>query len=71
MRTFTLHRDEDPTGISGTGVVAQAVEFDDGTVALRWLGDSPTTVIHRSMLSVASIHCHGGHTRIVLDEAGP
>ena len=38
MRTFRLIRDEDPTGISGTGSVAEGVEFDDGTVAMRWEG---------------------------------
>ena len=37
MRHFYLDRHEDATGISGTGVVAQGVEFDNGKVALTWL----------------------------------
>lgn len=35
MNRFELVRDVDVTGISGTGVVAEGVEFSDGTVALR------------------------------------
>lgn len=36
MRTFELHRVEDETGISGTGIVAEGVIFGDGTCAMRW-----------------------------------
>jgi citrate lyase alpha subunit len=66
IRTFELHRDTDVTGISGPGVVAQMVEWNDGTVAMRWLSDDlSTTVIHRSMETVERLHCHGGSSRIV------
>jgi len=34
-RPFVLRRLVDETGVSGTGVVAEGVEFSDGTVALR------------------------------------
>ena len=37
MRLFKLQRKVDCSGVSGTGVVAEGVEFDDGQVALRWL----------------------------------
>jgi hypothetical protein len=37
MRLFSLVRDEDVSGISGTGPIAEGVEFTDGSVALRWL----------------------------------
>ena len=67
MRTFELHRDEDMTGISGTGVVAELVEFSDGVVSLRWLTEWPTSVVwyDRGMESVEAIHGHNGKTRIV------
>lgn len=66
-RPFLLVRDEDVTGVSGTGVVAQGVEFQDGTVALRWLGDWPTSVVFHDegIASVQHVHGHGGKTRIV------
>lgn len=67
MRTFILERNEDPTGVSGTGVVAEGVEFEDGTVALRWcVGEHRSTVIWSSMKSVEAIHGHDGRTEIVI-----
>ena len=66
-RMFTLVRDEDVTGVSGTGVVAEGIEFSGGVVALRWLSDWPTSVVfhERGMESVEAVHGHGGKTRIV------
>jgi hypothetical protein len=67
VRIFELHRDVDETGISGTGVVAELVEFSDGVVSLRWLTEWPTSVVwyDRGMESVEAIHGHNGKTRIV------
>ena len=67
-RRFELHRDEDATGISGTGIVAEGVEFRDGVVCLRWLTEWPSSVVHyeRGMESVEAIHGHNGRTRIVM-----
>jgi hypothetical protein len=69
---FVLIRDEDMTGVSGTGVVAEGVEFTskdgtEGVVALRWLSDFPTSVVFhdRGMASVEAVHLHGGKTRVV------
>lgn len=69
MRLFELHRDTDETGISGTGVVAQGVEFDDGTVAMRWTTEWPTSVVFhdRGAAALEAVHGHGGKTRIVWD----
>ena len=64
IRRFRLHRHTDPTGISGTGCVAQGVVFSDGIVALRWLGDTPSTIIHHGIGYVEEIHCHAGQTVI-------
>lgn len=66
-RAFELHRDTDETGVSGVGVVAEGVEFSDGTVALRWLSAWPTSVVFhdRGIEAVQAVHGHGGKTRIV------
>lgn len=72
-RRFELHRDVDETGISGTGIVAEGVEFTDGVVCLRWLTEWPSSVVHyeRGMDSVRAVHGHNGKTRIViLDDGG-
>jgi len=71
-RRFELQRDVDVTGVSGTGVVAEGIEFSDGVVVLHWVGAWPSSVVHydRGMDSVEHVHGHGGATRIVfLDEA--
>ncbi len=71
-RAFVLQRNHDVSGVSGTGVVAEGVEFSDGTVALRWTSAWPTSVVFhdRGMESVRVIHGHSGATEIVyLDEA--
>ena len=73
MHTFQLVRHTDVTGISGTGVVAEGVEFSDGTVVMRWLKAGtarpdhvkPTTVIHDDIESVIGLHSHDGKTEIM------
>jgi hypothetical protein len=66
MRRFELHRDADETGISGTGVVAQGVEFDDGRCAMRWLPTVSSTAVYDSLADLEFIHGHNGKTRIVM-----
>lgn len=70
MKTFHLQRETDVTGISGTGVVAEGVEFSDGCVVIRWV-----TGAHRSTVQwdggiedVYAIHGHGGATQVVWHE---
>lgn len=66
-RPFALYRHRDVSGVSGAGTVAYGVEFPDGTVALRWVGGNPTSVVFhdRGIESVEAIHGHGGATDIV------
>lgn len=64
-RRFELHRDEDPTGVSGTGIVAEGVEFRNGWVALTWLTATTSLVFYPSIANVDQIHGHGGQTQIV------
>jgi hypothetical protein len=63
MRRFLLERDIDVSGISGTGVVAEGVQFSDGTVVLRWLGKSPSTVVWPDIEAARAVHGHDGRTR--------
>lgn len=67
-RAFVLRRLVDNSGISGTGDVAEGVEFGDGTVALRWTSSAtPTSVVFhdQGVESVRRVHGHGGDTIIV------
>lgn len=69
-RPFVLQRDVDDTGVSGVGIVAEGVEFTDGTVALRWRSAWPSSVVfhERGLEAVAQVHGHGGKTRIVFTD---
>lgn len=65
MRRFQLHRDEDETGVSGTGVVAEGIEFSNGRVSFTWLTHQEAVNNYGSMKTVEELHGHGGKTRIV------
>ena len=65
MRTFHLERLYDASGISGTGIVAEGVEFQDGTVVLHWLSEHSSTGIYNTMTDVVKIHGHNGATIVV------
>lgn len=65
LRRFELVRHRDPSGVSGTGVVAEGIEWSDGTIALHWRGRWPaTTVWSHGVSALLRIHGHGGATQI-------
>lgn len=64
-RHFFLVRDIDVSGVSGSGRVAEGFVFADGTVALRWLTESPSTALYNSLEDLQNIHGHNGLTRVV------
>jgi hypothetical protein len=66
MRQFELHRIEDESGVSGTGIVAEGVEFDDGSCALRWKTEHKSTAVYESMRTLEKIHGHNGKTKVVV-----
>lgn len=78
MRCFTLHRCEDETGVSGTGVVAWGVQWPDGSVSLRWQGATPSFVnyegvdgsaVRQAVHHVQHVHGHNGKTVVRWREA--
>lgn len=76
MRIGSFIRDEDVNGVSGTGRVAEWVEFSDGTVVVRWLSNQASTNIYQNAKQAEGIHGHNGRTRMVeehsaLEEEGP
>lgn len=72
MRRFQFNRIVDVSETSGTGLVVQGVQFDDGHVAMRWAveGMPKSTVVWDSIDDAIFIHGHGGDTELVwIDEA--
>lgn len=70
MRRFHLVRSEDPSGVSGTGNVAEGIEFTDGTVVIRWRGTYCSTVIWENIDAAMYIHGHNGLTKVVWVDEG-
>jgi hypothetical protein len=71
-RRFVFLRDEDETGISGTGLVVMGVLYPDGRCHYRWMTEHQTDQMADSLDKLERIHGHNGRTRIVFldDEAG-
>lgn len=69
MVLFALQREEDESGVSGTGVVAYGIRFPEpnSRVALGWVSGSGHTsvAVYDSIEAVESIHGHGGSTHVV------
>jgi hypothetical protein len=63
-RRFWLDRQTDVSGVSGTGEVAEGIQFTDGSVALRWISATPCTAVFDRLDQVAAVHGHGGATSI-------
>lgn len=68
-RRFRLNRVDDVSGVSGTGFVAEGVEFSNGMVALSFIGPFHGVETWTSLKEMKNVHGHGGKTRVVfLDE---
>lgn len=64
MKRFRVRRHVDVSGVSGVGLVAEGIEFTDGTVVIRWLGSYPSTVVWPSLYAAIAVHGHNGSTEI-------
>jgi len=67
MRTFKLVRTEDESGISGTGVVAEGVQFSNGWCAMSWLTAMHSVAIYPNVQQLQAIHGHNGRTVVMFD----
>jgi hypothetical protein len=64
MRRFIFERATDVSGTSGIGLVAEGVQFSDGTVAVRWRSMVASHVLYANVHAAETIHGHGGATRL-------
>lgn len=72
MRRFLLKRHFDVSGVSGTGIVAEGVQFRDGKVAMRWVvGEHRSTALWDGIDAVRYIHGHDGNTELVWQDPAP
>ena len=64
MRRFKVKRDEDESGVSGTGEVAEGVEFENGKVVIQWLSHKPSVTVFDNIKHIKDLHGHSGKTKI-------
>ena len=64
MKTFLLVRNEDVSGVSGTGVIAEGVEFENGKCVLGWLPLYRSVSMYDSVDEMEAVHGHNGRTYI-------
>jgi hypothetical protein len=71
-RPFHLVRYDDVSDVSGTGIVAQGVQFRDGQIALQWCCPGlPTSVaIWASIEDILVVHGHQGRTVVKWADGG-
>jgi hypothetical protein len=67
MKLFYLQRNEDASGVSGTGRVAEGVQFSDGTCVMRWLTYVSSIGHYANMDDLVFIHGHEGRTIVVFE----
>lgn len=65
MRRFYLQRNQDISGVSGTGNIAEGCAFDTGWCALVWLSDKAAMSYYPSIETIIQIHGHEGATQVV------
>lgn len=66
FQEFYFQRDEDESGVSGTGIVCRGVKFPSGKCVVEWLTFHSSMTIYQNIDDVEKIHGHGGKTRIVM-----
>ena len=66
FKEFYLQRNEDESGVSGTGIVARGVVFPSGKVVLEWQTFHTSLCIYQNLSDVEAIHGHGGKTVVIM-----
>jgi hypothetical protein len=65
MRRFQLKRDIDESGVSGTGIVAEGIEFTSGVIAMTWYSPHRAVNVYESIKTLEALHGHEGKTKII------
>jgi hypothetical protein len=64
FRRFILYRTEDEGNVSGTGIVAEGVQFSSGRSVIAWLSETPSVAAYDNIKDIVKIHGHGGKTMV-------
>lgn len=64
LRRFVLEREEDISGNSGTGTVAEGTMFSNGQAVVHFISQWESINVYANMTVVEALHGHGGRTRV-------
>lgn len=64
LRRFQFVRSEDVSGVSGTGVVGEGVEFSCGKIAFTWLSGLGVVSVYDNIKTFIAIHGHEGRGKV-------
>lgn len=67
-KRFWLKRNKDVSGISGTGIVAEGVIFENGKCVMSWLTQYSSVCVYENIQTLEKIHSHEGATEIIFEE---
>jgi hypothetical protein len=67
-KLFKLVREQDVSGVSGIGVVAEGVAFEAGQTVICWLRPPYSVAVFDSPEAVLAVHGHDGCTQIVWEK---
>jgi len=74
MRRFTMGREFDVSGVSGTGIVLEGVQFSTGVVVIHWLTPPPrgSISVFETLEQFLSIHVvpHPGNRAVLVFDDG-
>lgn len=65
MKRFYLERNQDASGVSGLGKVAEGCQFDTGWCALVWLTGKAAMSFYPDIETLDQIHGHHGMTSVI------
>ena len=63
MRRFVCIRNEDKSGVSGVGTIAEGMVMSSGTTVIQWLTGISSIAFYPSFEAMRSIHGHAGATK--------
>ena len=49
FRRFVLYRAEDECGVSGTGIIAEGVQFSTKKSVISWISETPSIEVYDSI----------------------
>lgn len=71
MKTFKIIRNNDESGISGTGHVIDGVIFDNGKTVIQWRSSTPSIAIYETFEDFKFLHIDshpGNNTEIIMSD---